>query len=193
MPGAPRGSRGLPAPRLSAIPPPCRTGPPRPANSHAAHPSLTQGRVRSPEFRGMHRGGSTGLQRRRIAPWRCVKSACAPCSRQASISATRPAAGTRGWRPTSSASATTSTSSTSSRPCRCMERALRAVRDTVAGRRARAVRRHQAPAAEYVAECGHALRPVLRQPPLARRHADQLEDHLGLDQAPEADGRASGR
>ena len=29
-----------------------------------------------------------------------------------------------------------------------------------------------------------ALRPVLRQPPLARRHADQLEDHLALDQAP---------
>ena len=34
-----------------------------------------------------------------------------------------------------------------------------------------------------------ALRPVLRQPPLARRHADQLEDHLALDQAPARDGR----
>ena len=34
---------------------------------------------------------------------------------------------------------------------------------------------------------GQALRPVLRQPPLARRHADQLEDHHRLDQAPAPD------
>ena len=37
---------------------------------------------------------------------------------------------------------------------------------------------------EPVADGRQALRPVLRQPPLARRHADQLEDDLALDQAP---------
>ena len=39
-------------------------------------------------------------------------------------------------------------------------------------------------AQEPVATGGPALRPVLRQPSLARRHADQLEDDLALDQAP---------
>ena len=130
----------------------------------------------------MCRGGSTGRQEG-PAPWRCPISPCASCSKPASISATTPAAGTRRWRPTSSACATRSTSSTCSRPCRCCDRALQAVRDVVAGggrvlfvgtKRAGAGARRRG---------RQALRPVLRQPPLARRHADQLEDHLRLDQA----------
>ena len=73
-----------------------------------------------------------------------------------------------------------------------MDRALRAVRDVVAaGGRVLFVGTKRA-AAEYVAECRQALRPVLRQPPLARRHADQLEDHHRLDQAPGADRGALG-
>ena len=61
-----------------------------------------------------------------------------------------------------------------------LDRALRAVRDvTAAGGRVLFVGTKRA-AAEYVAECRQALRPVLRQPPLARRHADQLEDHHRL-------------
>ena len=39
-------------------------------------------------------------------------------------------------------------------------------------------------AQEPIATGGPALRPVLRQPSLARRHADQLEDDLAFDQAP---------
>ena len=46
-------------------------------------------------------------------------------------------------------------------------------------RRPRAVRRHQARGRRARRRGGQALRPVLRQSPLARRHADQLEDHLG--------------
>ena len=39
-------------------------------------------------------------------------------------------------------------------------------------------------ASEAIADGRQALRAVLRQLALARRHADQLEDHLGLDRAP---------
>ena len=47
--------------------------------------------------------------------------------------------------------------------------------------RPRAVRRHQAPGAGADRRRRQALRPVLHQFPLARRHADQLEDHFGVD------------
>ena len=40
-------------------------------------------------------------------------------------------------------------------------------------------------AQDAIAEAAQASRPAFRQPPLARRHADQLEDHLQLDQAPQ--------
>ena len=50
-------------------------------------------------------------------------------------------------------------------------------------RRARALRRHQAPGAGGDRRSGQALRPVLCQLPLARRHADQLQDDLAVDQA----------
>ncbi len=38
-------------------------------------------------------------------------------------------------------------------------------------------------AQDAVAEAARVQRPAFRQPPLARRHADQLEDHFQLDQA----------
>ena len=46
------------------------------------------------------------------------------------------------------------------------------------------VRRHQAAGAGRRRRGGQALGAVFRQFALARRHADQLEDDLGLDQAP---------
>src|SRR5262249_27904215 len=48
-----------------------------------------------------------------------------------------------------------------------------------------ALRRHQAPGAGADRRVGQALGPVFRQPPLARRHADQFQDDLAVDQAPE--------
>ena len=56
---------------------------------------------------------------RTSVPWLCQISPCANCSRRARISATSRIAGTRRWRPTSTARATRSISSTSPRPCRC--------------------------------------------------------------------------
>ena len=61
------------------------------------------------------------------------------------------------------------------------------------GRRPRALRRHQEGGGRVRGGSRDALRPVLREPPLARRHADQLEDHHRLHQAPEADGGAARR
>ena len=49
--------------------------------------------------------------------------------------------------------------------------------------RPRAVRRHQAPGVRGRRRRGQVLRAVLRQSPLARRHADQLADDLQLDRA----------
>ncbi len=73
-----------------------------------------------------------------------------------------------------------------------LERALRAIRDTVAaGGRVLFVGTKKA-AAGICGGGGEALRPVLRQPPLAGRHADELEDHPGLHQAAEAAGGAAG-
>ena len=48
-------------------------------------------------------------------------------------------------------------------------------------------------ASEPVADRRQALRPVLREPPLARRHADQLAHHLGVDRAPARTGRRCSR
>ncbi len=76
-----------------------------------------------------------------------------------------------------------STSSTCSRPCRCCTARCSAVRDVVAGG-GRVLFVGTKRQASRGRRGGHALRPVLRQPPLARRHADQLEDHLALDPAP---------
>ena len=68
-----------------------------------------------------------------------------------------------------------------------LDRALRAVRDVVAaGGRVLFVGTKRA-AAEYVADAAKRCGPVLRQPPLARRHADQLEDHHRQHQAPAPD------
>jgi hypothetical protein len=47
--------------------------------------------------------------------------------------------------------------------------------------------RRRKPIAEPCAQ----VRPAFRQPPLAGRHAHQLEDHLWFDQAPEDPGRAA--
>src|SRR4051812_1249962 len=54
--------------------------------------------------------------------WLCLISACASFWKLAFTSATRPIAGTRRWRPTSTAPATTFTSSTSRRRCLCCTR-----------------------------------------------------------------------
>ena len=48
-------------------------------------------------------------------------------------------------------------------------------------------------AREIVAEEAQRCRHALRRPPLARRHADQLQDRQGVDQAPEGDGSDGGR
>ena len=50
-------------------------------------------------------------------------------------------------------------------------------------RRPRAVRRHQAAGVRGRRRGRQVLRAILRQSPLARRHADQLAHHLQLDQA----------
>ena len=61
-----------------------------------------------------------------------------------------------------------------------LDRALRAIRDvTAAGGRVLLVGTKRA-AAEYVADAAKRCGQYLRQPPLARWHADQLEDHHRL-------------
>ena len=57
-------------------------------------------------------------------------------------------------------------------------------------RRASAARRHQAPGAGADRRGRQALRPVLRQLPLARRHADQLQDDVAVDPPAARIGRA---
>ena len=73
-----------------------------------------------------------------------------------------------------------------------LHRALQAVSDTVAkgGRVLFVGTKRQA--AGFGRRCGQAFGPVLRQFPLARRHADELEDDLRLDLAP-AQGRRDPR
>ena len=56
-------------------------------------------------------------------------------------------------------------------------------------RRPRAVRRHQAPGVRRHRRGRQALGAVLHQSPLARRHADQLEDHLPVDPPPASSSR----
>ena len=48
-------------------------------------------------------------------------------------------------------------------------------------------------AQEPIAEAARAVRPALRQPPLARRHADQLEDHLAARSSASRRSRSSSR
>ena len=73
-----------------------------------------------------------------------------------------------------------------------LHQALVKVREVAASRRPGAVRRHQAPGLGAGRDRGQALRPVLRQPPLAGRHADQLAHHLGVDRAPARARRRAG-
>ena len=57
--------------------------------------------------------------------------------------------------------------------------------------RPRAVRRHQAPGLGAGGDGGQTLRAILRQSPLARRHADQLAHHFGVHRpASRTGGRA---
>ena len=65
-----------------------------------------------------------------------------------------------------------------------LHQALVSVRDTVGNGGRLAVRRHQAHRAGIDRRCGEEVGPVLRELPLARRHAHQLEDHFQFDQAP---------
>ena len=75
-----------------------------------------------------------------------------------------------------------------------LHQALVKISDVVARRRPRAVRRHQAAGLRRHRRRRQALGAVLHQSPLARRHADQLEDHLPVDPPPEAArGIAGGR
>ena len=60
-----------------------------------------------------------------------------------------------------------------------LHQALKAVSRHRRQGRPRAVRRHQAPGVGRDRRRRQALGAVLRQRPLARRHADQLEDDLG--------------
>jgi small subunit ribosomal protein S2 len=62
-------------------------------------------------------------------------------------------------------------------------RALDFVAATVQAGRQGAVRRHQAPGAGADRRCRPRFGPAFRQPPLAGRHAHQLEDDFELDQA----------
>ena len=61
------------------------------------------------------------------------------------------------------------------------------------GRRPDPVRRHQAPGPGAGHPGGQAVGPVLCQPPLARRHVDQLEDDLAVDPPPARAGGQAGR
>ena len=58
-----------------------------------------------------------------------------------------------------------------------LHQALVALRDVAAARRPHPVRRHQAPGVRADRRRRQALRPVLREPSLAGRHAHQLADH----------------
>ena len=69
------------------------------------------------------------------------------------------------------------------------QEALKFVRQLAANKGTHPVRRHQAPGARDHPRGGPALRHAVRRPPLARRHADQLQDGQAVDQAPEGDGR----
>ena len=59
--------------------------------------------------------------------------------------------------------------------------------------RADPVRRHQAPGRPAAGRRGRALGAVFHEPPLARRHPDQLEDDLEVDRPAEIARRAARR
>ena len=75
---------------------------------------------------------SVEANRKGTFEWLCQISACASYWKLVFTSATRPTAGTRRWRPTSTAPATTSTSSTSAQTVPLLHQALKQVSDTVA-------------------------------------------------------------
>ena len=113
-------------------------------------------------------------------PW--LRSASRSCWRPASTSATRRAAGTQRCAASSSGSGTASTSSTSSRRRSCSSGAGVRLRHRPA-RRHGPVRGHQE-AGPRRDQGGRGVgRHALRQPPLARRAADELPDHLAAHQA----------
>ena len=60
-------------------------------------------------------------------------------------------------------------------------------------RRPCSLRRHQAASLRGRRRRGEVLRAILRQSPLARRHADQLAHHFQLDQAAKVARGAAGR
>ena len=116
-------------------------------------------------------------------------SRCASCSKPACISATKPGAGTRRWRLTSSASRNGIHIIDLSQTVPMLHQAL----ETCATwSPAAAGCCSSAPSARPRSRWpgGQALRAVLRQLPLARRHADQLQDHLAVDPAPARARRA---
>ena len=82
-----------------------------------------------------------------------------------------------------------STSSTSRRRSRCSRRPANFVEGVVADGGKVLFVGTKRQAREAIEKEAAALRHALRQPALARRHAHQLQDHPGLDQAPEGAGR----
>src|ERR1700759_3217441 len=115
----------------------------------------------------------SGGTNRRIRLWRFPIFLCVSYLKLAFTLATNPTAGIRRWRITFSVPATTSTSSISPRPCRCC----------IARSRRSAIPSPAAAVSCSSARSGQALGAVFRQFALARRHPDQLEDGVRLDQA----------
>ena len=74
-----------------------------------------------------------------------------------------------------------------------LHRALQAVSDTVAGGGRVLFVGTKRQASEPITAAAKRSAPVLRQRPLARRHADQLEDDLAFDPAPARSRRAARR
>ena len=124
------------------------------------------------------------FNRRSPLPWPCPTTPCARCSKPALTSATSPTAGTRRWQTYIFGTRNNihiidlAQTVPAHPPAPC-----RPISDTVAKRRPCAVRRHQASGRRHDRGSRQAFGAVLRQFPLARRHADQLEDHFGLDRS----------
>ena len=186
-----RGRAGRPAPRASTQASDDR------ANRCANYPRPGRGAVhlrrRRPRGRGPARrtsAGSARLDRPGTAPHRSrehrpwLRSASGSCWRPACTSATRRAAGTPRCAASSSASAAASTSSTCSRPPTLLEQRAGVRRRRRPPRRHRAVRRHQEAGPRRHQGDRRGGRHAVRQPPLARRPADELPDDLAAHQAP---------
>ena len=190
-PAAPA-SPSLPRRPRHAISPPAGPGAlPRAANPHAARPS-DHGRVRSPELRGNAPRRLNRTDGKDHAPWRCPRFPCAAARGRRPLRPPHPplepADGAVHLRHPQPGPHPRPAADRADAGPRAARRARRRRR-----RRPRAVRRHQEGGGRIRGRGRDALRPVLREPPLARRHADQLEDHHRLHQAPEADGRAARR